>query len=236
VSQGADENRLWKRCFIAGLLTLVLGIIVLAVYPSGGGDYAAGYGSPIIALEFAQTAAQAQAVIDWGSDAASAYKAAMFRGTLLDMVFLIIYGLFLASFFQAAHKQTGLSIYRVMIGIAVIAACADMVENFFLFEFLVDPEATDSSGQLWWHYFVKTKFTALGAAGLGAGFFLLRQPRILRKIEGAFAGLGGALTLFALTQPENLGNALGLGVTLSWLAMLAYAATQAAKKARQKPI
>jgi hypothetical protein len=219
--QSAEERAIWRRCFWAGVLTLILGAVVLAVFPGEGGNYPAGYGDPVIAFEFATTPAEVQAAV--GND-----TQAMRNGTYSDFFFIISFAVFMISFFHGAHKQTSLQFYKFMAAIAFIAAGADIIEDVFALRILSDISL--SNGVAWMHYFAKAKFMALGLVGLGAAFFLLRQPRILRKIEGVFAGLGGALTLFALTRPEQIGDMLGLGVTLSWIAMLAYAATQAFKK------
>ena len=227
-AQSPEERRIWRRCFWAGVLTLVLGAIVLMIYPNEGGPYPEGYGMPIIALEFAENISDAKTVIARKIlPEHHLYEEAMLKGTLADMLFLVIYGLFMISFFHAAKIQTQLSYYKLFAAIALIAAIADAGENFGILGFLLDPDMGDAT---LWHYFAKAKFMALGLTGLGAGYFLLRQPRILRKAEGLFALGGGALTLFALTRPEQMGDMLGLGATLSWIAMLAYAATQAFKK------
>lgn len=228
--QTPKERKIWRRCFWAGLATLILGAIVLVMFPSQGGPYPQGYGTPIIALEFAQTTQQAQQVIGYDSTPSwNAYNGAMIKGTIADMPFLLIYGLFLVSFFHAAYTQTALKLYKFFAAIALISALADLGENLGILGFLLEPESTSAEGRNW-HYFAKAKFMALALSGIGAAIFLLRQPRTLRKIEGVFAAGGGALTLFALTRPEQIGNMLGLGVTLCWIAMLAYAATQAFKK------
>ncbi len=230
--QTPEERKIWRRCFWAGVATLLLGAIVISLFPSQGGDYPPGYGLPIIALEFAENLTQGQAVIDYGPNPEWLdYRNAMRVGTLADMPFLLIYGIFIVSFFHATKIQTQLSLYKFFAAIAVIASLADAGENFYIFDFLLGPEMRSGGTEATlWHYFAKAKFMALGLIGLGAAVFLLRQPRILRKIEGAFALLGGGLTLFALTRPEQIGDMLGLGVTISWIAMLAYAATQSFKK------
>lgn len=222
--QTHHERRIWRRCFWAGVASIILGIIVLSLFPSEGGNYRSGYGEPVIAFEFSKTAAEVQAAI--GPSAENLTQ--MRRGTYADFFFILAFGLFMVSFFHGAYKQTSIQFYKFMAAIALIAAGADVIEDIFALRILSDISV--SSGVQWMHYFVQAKFMALGLVGLGAAVFLLRQPRLLRKIEGLFAGFGGALTLYALTRPEQSGELLGLGVAVSWLAMLAYAATQSFKK------
>lgn len=217
-----EDRRIWRRCFWSGVVTLILGALVLSVFPSEGGNYPSGYGDPVIAFEFAQTPAQIQ-------EAVGGNAAAMQRGTYADFFFIFAFGIFLVSFFHGAYKQTTLHFYKFLAAIAFIAAGADVIEDLLALRILSNIDI--SAGAAWMHYFAKAKFMALGLVGLGAAVFLLRQPRLLRKLEGLFAGLGGGLTLFALTQPDHMGDMLGLGVTVSWIAMLAYAATQSFKKA-----
>ena len=227
--QTPQERRIWQRCFWAGAATLVLGAVVISLFPSEGGNYPIGYGDPVIAFEFSQSASDVKNTIGFGDTGSQERAAAMKNGTYSDFLFIIAFTVFMVSFFHAAKVQTGLAFYKFLTATALIAGLADITENILALRIISNIEI--SSGVKWMHYFVKTKFMALGLVGLGAAIFLLRQPRFLRKIEGVFAGLGGALTLFALTRPEQMGDLLGLGVTISWIAMLAYAATQTFKKA-----
>lgn len=221
MTQTPQERRIWQRCFWAGLATLILGAVAQGVFPSTGGNYPAGYGTPVIAFEFAQTPTEVQKAVGNTVDM-------MRYGTFFDFPFILAFTVFMMSFFQAAKRQTGLPVYTVMAIIACIAGVSDVIEDIFALQILSD--ISMSAGVDWMHYFAKVKFAMLGLVGLGAAVFLLRQPRILRKIEGVFAGLGGFVTLLALTRPEQMGSFLGLGVTVSWIAMLAYAATQSFKK------
>jgi hypothetical protein len=216
-----QERRIWKRCFWAGIAALILGTLVLSIFPNIGGDFPPGYGTPVIAFEFASTADEAKAAVGNSVQA-------MRSGTYSDFFFIIAFGLFLISFFHAAKLQTGQHLYKFMAAVALIAALSDIAEDIFALQILNDLD--EARGVAWMHYFAKAKFIGLGVTGLGAAVFLLRQHRILRKIEGAFTGLGGALTLIALTRPEQMGDMLGLGITIAWIAMLAYAATQSFKK------
>lgn len=226
--QTLEERKIWKRCFWAGLATLILGAVVISLFPSEGGNYPAGYGTPVIAFEFAQTSSEVKAAIGFGGTGSQDSHAAMKTGTYGDFVFIFAFTIFMVSFFHAAKQQTGLALYKFLAAIALIAGLSDVTEDIFALRILSDVDI--SSGAQWMHYFAKAKFMALGLVGIGAGLFLLRQPRVLRKIEGVFTFGGGGLTLFALTRPEHMGDALGLGVTISWIAMLAYAATQSFKK------
>jgi len=226
--QTPAERRIWQRCFWAGLATLILGAVVISLFPSEGGNYPMGYGELVIAFEFSQSASDVKNAIGFGDTGWQERAAAMKTGTYADVLFIFAFTVFMVSFFHAAKVQTGLALYKFLAAVALIAGLADVTEDFLALRILSDIEI--SSGTAWMHYFVKTKFMALGLVGLGAGIFLLRQPRILRKLEGAFAFGGGAAVLFALTRPEHMGDLLGLGVTVSWIAMLAYAATQAFKK------
>lgn len=220
------ERKIWQRCFWAGVATLILGAVIISIFPSEGGAYPAGYGDPVIAFEFAQTRTEVQTVMN-GSDITAN---AMRFGTYGDFFFIFAFGVFMVGFFHGAYKQTSVALYKFMAAVAFIAAGADIIEDVFALRILSDISV--SSGVEWMHYFVKAKFMALGLAGLGAAVFLWRQPRILRKFESVFAGLGGIITLVALTRPEQIGDMLGFGVTVSWIAMLAYAATQAFKKSK----
>ena len=219
-----EERHIWQRCFWAGALTLVLGTIVISLFPSEGGDYPAGYGDPVIAFEFAQSASEVQSAIGNGEDSLNAMK----TGTYGDFIFILAFTIFMVSFFHAAKRQTGLAIYKFLAAIALIAGLSDFIEDIFALRILSDIDI--SSGVEWMHYFAKAKFLALSLCAFGAGTFLLEQPRTLRRFEGTLATLGGTFTIYALTRPDQLGDMLGLGVIMSWIAMLAYAATQSFKK------
>lgn len=223
-----SERKLWQICFWAGLATLILGAIVLSIFPKGNFDYPKGYGKPVIAFEFAQTVAEVKAAIGYGLTGWEDRLSAMKRGTYADFVFILAFGLFTTCFFLAAFKQNGQRIFKLFAIIAVMAALSDLTEDIMAVHILRNLDL--SHGVAWMHYFVKIKFFGLGIVGLGAAYFLIRQPRRLRKLEGLFALLGGVITLFALSRPSQMGAWLGLGITLSWMAMLAYAATQSFKK------
>ena len=222
------ERRIWQRCFWAGVATLILGAVVISLFPSEGGSYPIGFGDPVIAFEFSQSASDVKSAIGFGDTGWQERTAAMKTGTYGDFIFIFAFTVFMVSFFHAAKVQTGLAFYKFLAATALMAGLADITEDILALRILSNIEI--SSGVKSMHYFVKAKFMALGIVGVGAAIFLLRQPRILRKIEGVFAGLGGAAVLFALSRPEQNGDLLGLGVTISWIAMLAYAATQAFKK------
>ena len=223
-----SERKLWQICFWTGLATLILGAIVLSIFPKGDFVYPKGYGEPVIAFEFAKTIAQVKAAIGYGQTGWEDRLSAMKRGTRADFVFIFAFGLFTISFFLAVFKQNGQRIFKVFAIIAVMAALSDFTEDIMALHILHNIGL--SHGVAWMHYFVKIKFFGLGMVGLGAAYFLIRQPRHLRKLEGLFALLGGVITLFALSRPSQMGAWLGLGITLSWMAMLAYAATQSFKK------
>lgn len=223
-----SERKLWQICFWAGLATLILGAIVLSIFPKGNFDYPKSYGKPVIAFEFAQTVAEVKAAIGYGLTGWEDRLSAMKRGTYADFVFILAFGLFTTCFFLAAFKQNGQRIFKLFAIIAVMAALSDLTEDIMAVHILRNLDL--SHGVAWMHYFVKIKFFGLGIVGLGAAYFLIRQPRRLRKLEGLFALLGGVITLFALSRPSQMGAWLGLGITLSWMAMLAYAATQSFKK------
>lgn len=230
-AQSAPERRIWQRCFWTGIVMLVLGAVVITLFPASGGPYPAGYGEPVIAFEFAQTPQEVQTVLGFETRADwEAVRKSMRVGTIWDFPFLCVYTFFMLSFFQAAKRQTGHALYKFFAAIAFIAGAADLIENMQALQILSDIAL--SQGAALMHYFVKAKFMALGLVGLGAGLFLWRQPRPLRKIEGVFAAAGGVITLAALTRPDQFGNALGIGTMVSWLAMLAYAATQSFKSVK----
>ncbi len=224
------ERALWRRCFWAGLATIALAVLTLVFFPTIVNAFAPGYGTPVIAFEFAQTPSDIHTLFGYPESTNWQYWVGQMKtGTYADFPFILAFGTFMVSFFHAAYRQTAMPIYKFIAAVALIAALSDIAEDVFALKILSNIET--SSGVEWMHYFAKAKFLGLGLVGLGAGLFLLRQPRTLRKIEGVLAGLGGALVIFALTKPSQMGDYLGLGTTIMWLAMLAYAATQTFKKA-----
>lgn len=193
-----------------------------------GGDFPAGFGTPVIAFEFAQSAQEVQSALGINLQEASQRVADMQTGTALDFPFILAYGIFMMSFLGAARHQTGKGFYGIFIGLAFLAAISDSIENVFALKILSNIET--APGVEWMTIFVQAKFVGLGLCGLAAGHFLISQPRSIRKLEGFFCVMGGVLTLFALTNPSVFGTFLGFGVTISWIAMLAYSATQSFKR------
>ncbi len=228
-SMTTDERSLWRRCFWAGLATIALAVLTLVFFPTIVNAFPPGYGTPVIAFEFAQSPSDIHTLFGYPESANWQYWVRQMKtGTYVDFAFILAFGTFMVSFFHAAYRQTAMPIYKFLAAVALIAALSDIAEDILALKILANIEA--SNGVEWMHYFAKAKFLGLGLVGLGAGLFLLRQPRILRKIEGVFAAVGGAVVLFALTRADQMGDYLGLGITVAWLAMLAYAATQTFKK------
>ena len=126
-----SERQLWQRCFWAGLATLILGAVVLSIFPKGDFVYPRGYGDPVIAFEFADSISSVKAALGHSAAGYEDRLSAMKNGTYSDFIFIIAFGLFMTHFFLAAHRQTGLRVFKIFVAIAIIAALSDFTEDVF---------------------------------------------------------------------------------------------------------
>ena len=113
-----------------GLTVLFISVILLVINPSSATGLKSGFATPIIALEFAETEAEAEALFPSGDVVARDMLASQFLlGNKIDYVFMVAYGAFLFFFSQYLARSSDNRLYLGASALAVLAPLADMVEN-----------------------------------------------------------------------------------------------------------
>lgn len=124
---------LWRLSFWFGVATLALGAVLLVVMPSEGHRLAPGFHTPIIAFEFARSAADIEGVFGPGlADQRAPLLDAMDLGNRIDFLFLLAYGDFLLLVCLAvASESAGALRVAARIGAlcSVVAEVCDALEN-----------------------------------------------------------------------------------------------------------
>jgi len=222
------ERGLWVACAAAGVIVLILSIMIMSHFPSDAGADVSGYGSPIIAFEFARIPADLVAVFGVDGDPERMRRIAMMdQGNQSDFLFMAIYTVFGALFGMAARRRHVL-LGSVIFVAAMIAGLADMVETRTLLaitaQMAQDVAAPDGLTTLWMP--VTLKFIMLAVSIVGAGLFMMSRDGMVWTALGALTVLAALLSLPALLSTASLGYLLTASVGLGWSIMLAYALTR----------
>jgi hypothetical protein len=177
--------------------------------------------NPVLAFEFARTAAHLDAVFGvLGDPLREARIAMMVRGNVLDYLFMVVYGSFVLAFFGACAAATAERRWWLAGLLGPLASVADAIENALLLSINGDM-ASPQAELAWLPIPVWTKFTALALAGGFAAWALFRQ----RAWLPALLCLPAPLAIwFGLTAPLRWGAAAVSAIALSWIAMLGWAA------------
>lgn len=219
------ERGLWVACAAAGLIILVMSSLIMSHFPSDAASDVSGYGSPVIAFEFARVPADLWAVFGVDGDPERARRIAMMdHGNRSDFLFMSIYTIFGALFGMAARRRY-VMLGSVIFVAAVIAGLADMVETRTLLAITAQMTqgvtAPDGLATLWMP--VTLKFIMLAVSIVGAGLFIMSRDGMIWTALGALTVLSALLSLPALLSTVNLGYLLTMSVGLGWSLMLAYA-------------
>lgn len=233
-NEKSNVKRSWLWCFILGLGVLVYGQFLTSVFPTDGANYNEGYGAPILALEFAGTPADLEALLGVTSDPQRADRvAAMDKGQKLDFLFAVLYSSFLAWFFIAAIRAGASFNIKLLVGLCILAGSADILENIILLD--ITSDITEPRWLAYLVYPVYLKFICLAATGLMAGVLLFTQDQLHHhqlawKVLAVAMILSPLFILAGLINPAELGSALILALSICWPGILVYAGVQALVK------
>jgi len=221
----------WLWCFILGLAVLVYGQFLTSIFPTDSANYQPGYGAPILALEFARTPADLEALLGGASDPQREHRiAAMDKGQKLDFLFAVLYSSFLAWFFIAAKRAGASFNSRLLVGLCILAGSADIVENIILLDITADIVKPRWLAYL--AYPVNLKFICLAVTGVMAGVLLFREVQLNHnkrawKVLAVAIMLSPLFILAGLINPAEFGSALILALSVCWPGILLYAGVQA---------
>jgi hypothetical protein len=121
---------LFRAARAVGVALVVVAGILLALLPSAGGELAAGLRTPIIALEFARSRAEVEALFGPpGSPLRMQLVRSFQLGTWVDFAFPLLYGSFLLLAGLAFARLKGRRSLAVSL-LAPFASLCDVLENF----------------------------------------------------------------------------------------------------------
>ena len=118
---------------IIGIGTIILSIILMFIFPNEVNDLPAGFHTPILAFEFAETSADVDLI--FGSKHSPLYdhiEKAMRYGNYIDFVYLIAYSMFLFLFSLKARQLNYSKFFWIPAVLAVVALVSDALENITL--------------------------------------------------------------------------------------------------------
>lgn len=226
------ERGLWMLVGLTGLAVVITITLIMPYFPAQAAKDVSGYGSPVIAFEFARTPADLITVFGADIDSERAGRILMMdQGNRLDFIFMTLYTLF-GALVGMAVRQTRRALGTVIMAAALIAGIADAVETRTLLSItaqMMDGVASQAESpkglsMLWVP--VTIKFSSLALSILCAGLFLGSQASVTWKALGALTVLAALLSLPALLAPASLGYLLIPSVGVGWIVILAYAAAQ----------
>lgn len=222
------ERRLWIACAVAGVATLITVLLIMPFFPTDAPADVSGYGSPVIAFEFAGTSEDLAAVFGLDDDPLRAARMAMMdQGNRWDFLFMTIYSVFGAMFGLAVRRRR-VNLGMVILVAAIIAGIADAVETRTLLSITAQMgegvAVPTGLATLWLP--VTIKFTALAVSVLCAGLYIAARAKPIWTALGALTVLAALLSVPALLATASYGALLTLSIGVGWMIMLAYALTR----------
>ncbi|MFT4627740.1 MAG: hypothetical protein ACI8PZ_006427 [Myxococcota bacterium] len=213
--------RAWRITAALGLGVAAVAALLLTLFPTTGAGYPPGFGEPVFAFEMARSVDGLQAVFGDLSDPERVARiASMDRGNLGDLLFMAVYGPFVASFFVAIHRAGGSRGWLVFAALGLFAAACDAVENSILLGLTADLEG--GAGLAVLPVPVWLKFGALMLCGVAGGVYVAGRGGLWGLLGGS-AAVGALAVAAAFTAPDQHGWMVGIGLGIGWLVQLAYA-------------
>jgi hypothetical protein len=224
--RAAAPNLWWLATLIAGLATLAYALVLQGVFPASGAAMAPGYGTPVIAFEFATNAADLTAIFGTPDDPQRAARlAAMQAGNEQDFLFMLLYAAFLASGCWALWREVRRPVVLLGVVMPVLAACFDAWENTLLFAIQVAfaleeyaPEIKLLAAP------VTAKFLLLAATNVLIGYGVMQIPGRAWQLVGVLVIVPCIATVMALIAPIAFAWTLAPVLAAGWLALLGTAA------------
>jgi hypothetical protein len=215
----------WGATVLIGLVTIVISLILLPLFPTDSHVDLSGYGGPVFAFENADSLADLIAVFGPENDPGRASRIAqMDAGNIWDFPFMIAYSLFMAAFLTAAYLSSGNKIWLAAVAIALMSGVFDAIENVFLLgitDNLSAPPYLDILGIPVWG-----KFFSIMIGIAAAAVFIMRQKQMLWKPMGVVAFIGALTIIPAFVAASQYGWLVRHGVSAGWSIMLLFAVVQ----------
>lgn len=220
----AAPTRAWLWTLAFGLAVALFGLHLGQVFPATGHAIAPGYGSPVLAFEFAGGQGDLIAVFGPESDPQQVARlAAMRTGNERDYLYMLLYAGFLAGGCIALWRELRMRPMLAAAALPVLAALSDSYENWLLFDIQAAFTAGDYSpamASLRWP--VAVKFLALAGTNVAIGAAATQIGRWW-ALFGTLAILAAIPTVMAVISPVAFAWALIPSMAAGWLLLLALA-------------
>ncbi len=186
----------------------------------------AGYVTPIIAFEFAETSAEIRHIFGAAGSSAEMERIAAFtRTNQLDYLYMLLYAGFLATF-GLGVAQRGNRMGFVVVGLAVVALFTDAIENMTMGAIMAQLGVADLARELAFELQRLKLVTWLKWGSLALAFvalipFLAKGGRLGRFIS-AVAGLPFVLGVFSYFMPGGLRELFALSIALLFLLLILF--------------
>lgn len=205
----------YRLAAVAGALVIVLSIAMSFFYAPSLDSTPAPFSSPILALEFSNSLAEAQALFAGRDDIVRKFHI----GHYLDMGFLLAYSalLYFANIGAWQRKKRG--IFLLGSGCAIVAGCADFAENLQLMQLshaLLEGTAPPDFHVL--RLLVTIKFSAICLAMLCLVPALWREHLLGKVFTIATVLLSGA-TVMTVIGKHSASSAMMLMTVIAWGAL-----------------
>lgn len=231
-------TRAWAWTLAFGIATLLFGLYLGQVFPATGHDIAPGYGTPVLAFEFAGGQADLEAIFGFYTDPEQVTRlAAMRTGNERDYLYMLLYAGFLGCGCIALWQELRLRALLAATVLPVAAALSDAYENYLLFDIQAAFTLGDySPAMASLPYPVAAKFLLLAATNVVIGAAAAQFGRWW-ALFGTIAILAAIPTAMAIITPAAFAWALIPSVAGGWLLLLALAAAGCWRAlARKRPL
>lgn len=210
--------REFHAAMVAGAVVVLLAIALAFFYPPTLATLPQGFHTPILAIEFVASLAEAEAIFAGDADLVQQVQ----TGHRIDMAFLLAYGAFLLllnlGFWRWQRRPLNLAGALA----AVIAAVADSVENLHLLQLGEALRGNSAPPDFaWLRVLVASKFIGIAVSLLCLGHAMWHQGR-LGKLFACISIVLAPISLGAITGNGLMMEACGLLLVAGWVCLLAW--------------
>ena len=226
------RERLFFLSGILGLGAIAMTLVLALIGPRQVGPLPAGFITPVMAFEFAETEAEV-----WQLFAPAGSAAAMDRVNRWDFLYMAIYTAFLGVFALAAARHTGRRFFYIPAALAALILFADALENIQLLGLtyrttLDGGSMTALLGRL--RFYTWLKWGGLALYGLLIAVYFRGLPDRWRWVA-AVAVLPAVLAVVALVARGLPNELMALAIGLMFVLLTMYAWQVAAWPAANHP-
>ncbi len=217
------QNKPFLLSGLIGLAVIVMSLVLMFVTPQPAGDLPEDFFTLIIAFEFAESPDEVYMLFGTAdSPARDALVDRVTLSTVLDFLYMALYGSFLFTFAVTCVRLTGNDLFYAAAVLAVVVVLADAAENIQLLRIM-----GNLAGGSFGEYLSRLKlYTWLKWGGLALGFMLLipyfSKGNAYSRFIAMNAGFPFVLGMMAFFSRGLLNELFALSVALMFVLMIIY--------------